>query len=157
MYKDATNKQRYVGFLFNPPQRMCSWTDFRLRDPNNATISQSLSVVIVRVFFPLISVIIPKWISLHGTNDNDDSSHFTTSPPSKAQHSPSDDDINHVQITQPLRNSDSEEIAFFSSNDDGDDDNENNDNDDNDNKYDDDASTSPKRLLLFFTVLHIVI
>ena len=39
--------------------------DFRLRDPAAKTISASLSVLVVRVFFPLISVILPKWLSLH--------------------------------------------------------------------------------------------
>jgi len=63
--KDKQSRSRFVGFLFDPPARICSWSDFRLRNPNNRTISQSLSVFVVRVFFPLIAVILPKWIALH--------------------------------------------------------------------------------------------
>ena len=64
-FKDKQSHSRYVGFLFNPPARICSWSDFRLRNPDSQTISQSLSVFVVRVFFPLVSVILPKWIALH--------------------------------------------------------------------------------------------
>ena len=64
-FKDKQSQSHYVGFLFNPPARICSWSDFRLRNPDSKTISQSLSVFVVRVFFPLISVLLPKWIALH--------------------------------------------------------------------------------------------
>jgi len=64
-FKDKQSHSRYVGFLFNPPARICSWSDFRLRNPDSHTISQSLSVFVVRVFFPLVSVLLPKWIALH--------------------------------------------------------------------------------------------
>eukprot|EP01084_Bolivina_argentea_P142341 250082_1 len=64
-YKDKCNNPRSVGFLFDPPCRIGSWSDFRLRDPNNTkTTSESLSCCVARVFFPLISVLIPQWMAL---------------------------------------------------------------------------------------------
>ncbi len=113
-YKDKYNKSRYVGFEFNPPPRICSWGDFRLRDPsNNMTTSQSLSCVIVRVFFPLISVILPKWIALH-QYDITDQLVYSPSMQSKHHdhhHHHHHHDIDQIDITQP----DSPEIEYYSS------------------------------------------
>lgn len=52
-----------------------------MRDPStNITTSQSLSCVIVRIFFPLISVILPKWIALHQYNQYNSYEHHNSSP-----------------------------------------------------------------------------
>ena len=59
--------KEYFGIEFINPPSICSWQDFRLKDRYNnyPTSSRSLTIVITKVFFPLISVILPKWMSLH--------------------------------------------------------------------------------------------
>ena len=66
----STPKQlQYFGIEFINPPSICSWQDFHVKDRyyniNNSTSSPSPTIVITKVFFPLISVILPKWISLH--------------------------------------------------------------------------------------------
>eukprot|EP00485_Elphidium_margaritaceum_P009281 CAMPEP_0202696172 /NCGR_PEP_ID=MMETSP1385-20130828/9497_1 /ASSEMBLY_ACC=CAM_ASM_000861 /TAXON_ID=933848 /ORGANISM="Elphidium margaritaceum" /LENGTH=570 /DNA_ID=CAMNT_0049352285 /DNA_START=29 /DNA_END=1741 /DNA_ORIENTATION=- len=103
-YKDAHNRAVFVGYLFNPPLRICAWSDFRIRDSTQSTVKQSLSCVVVRVFFPLLSVILPKWLILHHVPRYD-------SPYASPYTSP---------MYRPVAPSAQDEIEFYSTDDDDD-------------------------------------
>ncbi len=69
-YPDKHQWKRYVGFTFIPPYPLekSSLKNFRLREPYTLPSSLrrgSCKVTVVKVFFPLIAVLLPKWISLH--------------------------------------------------------------------------------------------
>ena len=72
-YKNKYNSDCFIGIEFIDAPKACKFGEIRLRDTLSSTMANRKSnqpMLVSKVFFPLISVLLPKWIALHKKNQN---------------------------------------------------------------------------------------